>query len=756
MTVTTKRFALAVIFCWAGVIAPAFGQVDFKVGSHLDLELLDTKQDKQQSQLAIKQGPSIIKTSKSEIQIRFPETADPPAAPQPTAPSTVRLTPTYKHGTPPPHPVPAMPVPAVAAPIAATPIAAAPIAATPIAATPIAATPIAATPIAATPIAATPIAATPIAATPIAATPIAATPYASTPIPATPYASTLIPSTPIASTVVPPAVARPAVVVPAVATPAVATPAVITPVVALEAPVTQPQLPVVTRPSIQTLPPQPTGDAKAFAAAVQSIVQRKQVPTALAPSTPINRQPLVPNESSLTNRVPASGVQRVRAVAPPLAALTANTAPTKRSIDVISATDLENSSPLPPPDLANRIAQLPSTSAAPSAIVASSGTSPKNEIGTVVHPENLSQATKPTDGQVLPTGLSDVFCGSCGDASCGGCSNCIVGAECGDCCSASSCVPTYWVGGVEATFLEPDLNRGDVSYRVQDQFAVAPVDVSFGSGDIAVDDFYAAPRFWIGVQHGKWGVVGRYWHLQAAEHAFDPFSFSPPGPAADVGFFLNNRFEAYTTDLEATRSFSFHDTRNTLSFGARYGSLTHDTSLSADAQILDSAGGNLAVISGNARANRRAFGTGITGSFSGRKPLFSNSCIHLYYGLRGSVLWGTISNSAETDSFESTAGAAAGSFNNAAVSVSDSFFIGEAQLGLQWDYRVACFPADAFFRIGAEYQYWDATTGTASATSFAGFGAPNTPPFSQGQAFADTDGLSLDLIGISVSTGFNW
>ncbi|MEM8864035.1 MAG: hypothetical protein AAGF31_00630 [Planctomycetota bacterium] len=358
--------------------------------------------------------------------------------------------------------------------------------------------------------------------------------------------------------------------------------------------------------------------------------------------------------------------------------------------------------------------------------------------------ENAQAGT--VTGEPVPV---DAYC------SCGGCNSACCD-PCGSCCALPCCVPTYWIAGVEATFLAPDLNRGGVSYRLQDEFATyGQLDESFGSEDIDIDDFYVAPRLWLGVQHGCWGIVGRYWHLQAAEAAYDPFTFTPPGPTRDFGYFIHNRFEAYTIDLEGTRSFCCRDFKNIYSFGVRYASLLHDTALSADGQIGNGAGGP-GVISGNARSNRRAFGTGITTSLSGRKPLFCDSCIHMFYGLRGSVVWGKITNSVETDTIEVTSGATAGSYNGAFAGVNDAMFIGEVQLGAQVDYRVFCFPADAFFRVAFEYQYWDAGEGAAAATSFAGFGGPDPAPFSQGQAFAEADGLTLDLVGLSIATGFTW
>ncbi len=358
----------------------------------------------------------------------------------------------------------------------------------------------------------------------------------------------------------------------------------------------------------------------------------------------------------------------------------------------------------------------------------------------------------PADYVSEAEGYTPVYGGDacCGAGCCGlGCSGC-------GCCPTPCCLPTYWIAGTEATFLAPDLNRGGVDYRIEDQFYSTPIDATFGSEDVDVDDFYVSPRLWLGVQRGCCGIVARYWHMQAGETAYDPFVFRPVyGDTPDFGYFIHNRLEAYTLDLEATRGFCCYDMKNQVSFGVRYASVSHDSALSADAQV-DTGASSYGVLSGNARSNRRAYGTGFTTSLTGRKPLFCNSCIHLFYGLRGSVVWGKITNSVETDTIEVTSGATAGSYNAAFAGVNDAMFIGEAQLGAQVDYRVFCFPADAFFRVALEYQYWDAGEGSTTASSFAGFGGPAPAALSQGTATAYADGITMDLIGLSVATGFTW
>ena len=58
--------------------------------------------------------------------------------------------------------------------------------------------------------------------------------------------------------------------------------------------------------------------------------------------------------------------------------------------------------------------------------------------------------------------------------------------------------------------------------------------------------------------------------------------------------------------------------------------------------------------------------------------------------------------------------------NGAYTTIDDTLFIGEIQLGLEWNYGLCCLPANAFFRMALEYQRWDGGQGVSEADSFAG------------------------------------
>lgn len=310
-------------------------------------------------------------------------------------------------------------------------------------------------------------------------------------------------------------------------------------------------------------------------------------------------------------------------------------------------------------------------------------------------------------------------------------------------CGADACCPPCrlptWAFGTEATFLAPQYSSGDVSYLVSDVAADA-------SRHFAVDEVNAltvAPRIWLGVQGPCWGIVGRYWHLRDSDTGHEPFSISPSD--GDYGFLTNSRFEAYTVDLELTRAFCVHATKMTAAIGARYAAMEQHNSVLGFAAVDDD------VLTGTARTGRSSYGTGFTVAFSGRHPLFCNSCANVFFNLRNSVVWGRSWIGADTSSTVVEPDGSAQAYNGALADVSDHIYIGEVQLGIEWNYPLQCLPANALFRLAAEYQYWDAGEGEAYAQSFA-----EEVGVAEGTATAYAQGLRTDLIGFSLGAGFTW
>ncbi len=306
-------------------------------------------------------------------------------------------------------------------------------------------------------------------------------------------------------------------------------------------------------------------------------------------------------------------------------------------------------------------------------------------------------------------------------------------------CSAGCLSGPIWDVGTEFTFLAPNMNDAEVRYDINDY--VAPVTHSFVVDHL--DSLFAAPRFWVGVQGECWGIVGRFWRMTAGHAGHNPFFV--PGTGIRTGYDADNLVDAYAIDLEVRRTFCFHANKLYLGLGPRYAHFEQDQSVTAFALVEDD------ILTGTARSNRHAYGTGLSLAFGGRRPLFCNSCAHLFFNMRASILWGCTHAEVQTSASLVDPSATAASYNGAAVGVNDDLFIGEIQLGMEWDYQLKWLPANAFFRVAAEYQYWDASQGYAVSTSFA-----DEAGVVASTAFAEADGLRMNLIGFTIGTGLTW
>jgi hypothetical protein len=317
--------------------------------------------------------------------------------------------------------------------------------------------------------------------------------------------------------------------------------------------------------------------------------------------------------------------------------------------------------------------------------------------------------------------------------------------------------PLIWVAGVEASFLWPDLNSKDGAiFGFEDEAQESEVwHSSFSDG---VDSMYLTPRIWLGIQGCAWGANVRYWHLRACEGSADSALGDDNGwghsdwgwdAVPEVGYFDNNCLDAYTIDLEVNRRFCLHDCAMQASFGVRYGSVDHSES------IVGTALGDDARFISYAQSSRYSHGTGIVLGLYGRKPLFPCSCVHWFYNARWSALWGPTGTSAETFAAVMADGSSAGSVNGASTRVSDTMYIGEIQLGLEWNYALRCLPANAFFRAALEYQRWDGGTGYSESASFAEYTDDNDFS-SEISAYTSAAEPQMDLVGITIGTGLTW
>ena len=312
-------------------------------------------------------------------------------------------------------------------------------------------------------------------------------------------------------------------------------------------------------------------------------------------------------------------------------------------------------------------------------------------------------------------------CNSCGcNSCCGGCNSC---CDMGGCCNPSPCL--FWTGGVEATFLSPNLNDNGATFDFKN---VGDERDCFSSTN-GLDSLYVAPRIWLGVESCCWGVDVKYWQMRASANGWDPavgqgglWDGADCG-VPDVGHFSGNSMSAYALDLEVSRRLCVRDCWMQFSGGVRHAEFRHDEFMTGNIQDTLNGDTTSEVVHaiGYARDDSFSQGTGIVLGWYGRRPVFPCSCVNWFYNLHYSVLWGPTNTAAETAAIlVADDPGSAGSTNGARTHSDGTFTIGEVQVGLEWDYCLQCLPANAFFLAALEYQRWDGGHGDSSSQTFAG------------------------------------
>jgi hypothetical protein len=309
--------------------------------------------------------------------------------------------------------------------------------------------------------------------------------------------------------------------------------------------------------------------------------------------------------------------------------------------------------------------------------------------------------------------------------------------------SLGSCCPCRnWIVGVEAIWFRPDQHGTGLScYNIVDGSGTLIEGAS--NADANLDGFYITPRLTLGFQGECWGVQARYWRMN------EPRNVADISPISNVGFIADNIFLAETLDLEVTRLFCIRETEYCASFGVRYAQLDQSSCVMANDIFGDE------LLSGWARTRRNFGGTGLTGALVGKRPIGCKN-FNLIYGLRASLVWDNgLSNEMQT--YASALNMDGSSYANAPTyartSANSSMFIGEFQVGGQWDFDLKCYCAKAFVRVAFEYQYWnDSCTGRTIGYSEAS--ADGGQLWST--ALASSGNARVDLYGLSIGTGLTW
>jgi hypothetical protein len=305
----------------------------------------------------------------------------------------------------------------------------------------------------------------------------------------------------------------------------------------------------------------------------------------------------------------------------------------------------------------------------------------------------------------------------------------------GQCCPPRR----FFYADIEATFLAPDFDHQSLAIVGVD--LVGDRIATFNPGASVEDNMYVGPRITLGVQGECWGLAGRFWKLS------DSATSSDFGTWYDTSTF--QRFNAFTTDLEITRQFCRGCWAGQVAFGVRHAELDFDSCLRAD-RVFDFVPlEDDPFVSGMAGASNQFQGTGLTFALLAKRPITSKA--YLFCGLRGSVLWGEAVNTVSGSAMLATPDDLAFGSGEVAVGCDKTMFIGEVQVGLQYECPLRCVPANAFFRVAFEYQNWSVDS-----------------PYLEGVAVAEVDDVigvaagsisgdaDMQLVGFNLGAGLTW
>lgn len=277
-----------------------------------------------------------------------------------------------------------------------------------------------------------------------------------------------------------------------------------------------------------------------------------------------------------------------------------------------------------------------------------------------------------------------------------------------DCVHDCDCGPIWrWVGGVEATYLDPRFHSTGNPDADQALKTVDP-------------GWTAAPRIWLGVENcNGWGARIRYWQLSDEQSRFDITDFQP-GSIFDI----SQTLKMYDIDAEVTKRMDLGNWNLLGSFGGRFASLQRLV-MASNFDITSPADSFIFLFNNQTNAG------GVTGSVELSRPIGVGAW-EVFGLFRGSALWG------ETDaSFtmrENNNGTP--STNSGSGQLNTDLTIWEAQVGLQCSKYLECCHGTVLARCAFEYQSWIWTV-------------PGGNP-GQGAIFDP----GVDLYGVAFAVGF--
>jgi len=305
-------------------------------------------------------------------------------------------------------------------------------------------------------------------------------------------------------------------------------------------------------------------------------------------------------------------------------------------------------------------------------------------------------------------------------------------APCGGCPHSH-----IWVGGVDLLMLRPHV------HGIRYNRSIAEVEGErTDSADYSLDEMTYSPRVWFGRQGECWGLLTRLWYLSESNMSHDPYHGVAAGDLITTT--AGNSITMYTIDLEVNRRLSYRCWDMNLGVGVRHGSLEVGSQAT---RALYQDVPNFDYIS-SAYTKSQIDATGVTIGLDGRRQILPCHNLSLFWGLRGSVLWGETDLEAVAHSIISDPAAEIASDYR---SYHETLFVGEVQLGVTWEHRLSCLPANVFVKLAAEYQYWGSDGTPIWNEAFA------TVPTGQfSNSLYDADSPSVSLFGLNLGVGLTW
>lgn len=307
----------------------------------------------------------------------------------------------------------------------------------------------------------------------------------------------------------------------------------------------------------------------------------------------------------------------------------------------------------------------------------------------------------------------------------------------------------FWYAGAEVSVLDIHARSGGLITLSQSDTTAPGVSTAAYMDGNGLESIGFAPRMLLGRKFGpNWAIQGRYWSLsKSLTHSPDG---NPNIPSTGENFSTTyeiDQFQAYLIDLEAVYSLTYDEWQLDTFLGARHASYNTESLIHTFGVFTTGNFTNLLLSNGNGFD-----GTGATFGFTIRRPLYFPHT-YAFFSARGSAMQG------HTDSYGRSAGAVASSpsaplVGAATVRREDAdaeLYIGEFQLGVEWEYRLKCLPAYVFLRTSYEYQDWNIM---GKPTGGAGFGG--TIGELTTNSFASAGLGDIQLQGVTFATGLTW